>query len=92
MFADGLAPAIIDWPVYYRPPLWASAVVVVDALTWHQAPADLLEVDSPGWQQMLIRALMFRIGTNEGFRRRGRQIHEDAESYRSTVDLVLARS
>jgi uncharacterized protein (TIGR02569 family) len=92
MFAEGLAPAIIDWPVYYRPPLWASAVVVVDALTWHQAPADLLEVDSPGWQQMLIRALMFRIGTNEGFRRRGREIHEDAESYRSTVDLVLARS
>jgi hypothetical protein len=41
---------------------------------------------------MLIRALMFRIGTNEGFRRRGREIHEDAESYRSTVDLVLARS
>jgi uncharacterized protein (TIGR02569 family) len=91
MFAEGLPPAIIDWPLYFRPPLWASAVVVVDALTWHQGPADLLERDSPGWDQLLVRALMFRIGTNEGFRRGGGEVREEADSYRSTVELVLSR-
>ncbi|GAA1564703.1 TIGR02569 family protein [Kribbella hippodromi] len=32
MFADGQPPAIIDWPVYWRPPSWAAAVAVADAL------------------------------------------------------------
>lgn len=37
MFTDGLPPAIIDWPVYWRPPAWAAAVAVADALCWYGA-------------------------------------------------------
>jgi uncharacterized protein (TIGR02569 family) len=93
MFADGLPPAVIDWPLYYRPPSWALAVVVVDALTWHDAPAELLDrcVDADEWDQLLIRALMFRIGTNDGFRRHGRTRYEPIKNYRSVVQLVLSR-
>lgn len=93
MFADGLPPAVIDWPLYYRPPSWALAVVVVDALAWRNGPAQLLDrcADADEWDQMLVRALMFRIGTNEGFRRHGRTLHEPVKNYRSVAQLVLAR-
>jgi uncharacterized protein (TIGR02569 family) len=93
MFADGLAPVVIDWPVYYRPPSWALAVAATDALIWHNAPPHLLEAWSgqAEWDQMLVRALMYRIATNEGGRRRGWPIRESASHYRSVVDLVLAR-
>lgn len=67
MFADGLPPAIIDWPVYWRPPAWAAAVAVADALCWYDAKPDLAERWShlPEWGQMLVRALIYRIATDE---------------------------
>ncbi|NEE01531.1 TIGR02569 family protein [Phytoactinopolyspora halotolerans] len=67
LFAPGLPPAIIDWVVYYRPTTWAAAVAVCDALTWHAAPADLVRRWShlAGWKQMLIRALIYRIATDD---------------------------
>ncbi len=94
LFADPLPPAIIDWPVYYRPAAWASAVAVVDALTWYGAPASLLEHGQaqPDWAQMLIRALIFRIGTQEGRRRHGLPPREYAEQYEPVMRLVLRRS
>ena len=63
LFADGLPPAVIDWPLYWRPAAWASAVVVVDALCWYGAGPDLIARWShrPAWHQMLIRALIFRL-------------------------------
>jgi uncharacterized protein (TIGR02569 family) len=66
LFADGLPPAIIDWPAYWRPPGWASAVAVVDALCWHGVDPGVLDRWSHlrEWRQMLIRALIFRIGTS----------------------------
>lgn len=93
LFAEGLPPAVIDWPVYFRPPSWASAVAVADLLTWYGAPATLLDSGAgvPEWDQMLVRALMYRIATNEGCRRHGLPVRERPEDYRATVDLVLAR-
>ncbi len=65
LFAPGLPPAIIDWSPYWRPPAWAYAVAVVDALCWHGARPELLSRygDLPEWGQMLLRALIFRIAT-----------------------------
>ncbi|MFD3401992.1 TIGR02569 family protein [Kribbella sp. NPDC058693] len=67
MFADGLPPAIIDWPVYWRPPSWASAVAVADALCWYGAEPGLAARWShlPEWGQMLIRALIYRMATDD---------------------------
>jgi uncharacterized protein (TIGR02569 family) len=92
LFADGLAPAVIDWPVYFRSPSWALAVAVIDALTWHDAPADLIEhwAHLDDWSQMLVRALMYRIATNEGVRRKRGLVRESAKAYQHVVDLVLA--
>jgi uncharacterized protein (TIGR02569 family) len=65
LFAAGLPPAIIDWSPYWRPPAWAAAVAVVDALCWHGAAPAVLDrwADLPRWRQMLIRALIYRIAT-----------------------------
>jgi uncharacterized protein (TIGR02569 family) len=93
LFAAGLPPAVIDWPVYYRPALWAQAVAVVDALAWCGAPEEVVERrgDHHDWGQMLIRALIYRIATNEGFRRVGEPVRERLETYRPVVDLVRRR-
>ncbi|MFG1909584.1 hypothetical protein [Kribbella sp. NPDC048928] len=67
MFADGLPPAIIDWPVYWRPPAWAAAVAVADALCWYGAEPGLAArwAELPEWGQMLIRALLYRMTTDD---------------------------
>ncbi|MDI3406978.1 TIGR02569 family protein [Streptomyces cavernicola] len=83
--ADGLPPAIIDWPAYWRPTGWASAVAVVDALCWHGAEPSVLDhwEHVPHWRQLLVRALLFRIATH---------LHLDGDlesAYRPVIDLVL---
>ncbi|MGW6199499.1 TIGR02569 family protein [Kribbella sp. NPDC055110] len=67
MFADGLPPAIIDWPVYWRPPSWAAAVAVADALCWYGAQPELAArwAHLPEWGQMLVRALIYRMTTDD---------------------------
>ncbi|AEG43893.1 TIGR02569 family protein [Isoptericola variabilis] len=62
----GLPPAIIDWPPYWRPPSWAVAVAVVDAMCWHGADETLLDrwTRLDAWPQMLLRALLFRMLTD----------------------------
>lgn len=87
LFAEGLPPAVIDWPAYWRPPAWASAVAVVDAMCWHGAGPEVIARWShlPRWRQMLVRALIYRIATNAGPDR----IEPDAV-YRPVIDEVLA--
>lgn len=67
LFADGLPPAVIDWSVYWRPPSWAAAVAVADALCWYGADPGLAArwAHLPEWGQMLVRALIYRIVTHD---------------------------
>lgn len=67
LFAEGHPPAIIDWAAYWRPAFWASAVVVVDALCWYGAVPELADrwMCLPEWGQMLVRALIYRIVTDD---------------------------
>ena len=93
LFADGMPPAVIDWPVYFRPPSWAMAVAAVDAITWYGAHGSLLDRWSGvlEWDQMLLRALIYRIATHEGRLRRRLSAGASPESYREAVRLVLDR-
>ena len=88
LFAPDASPAIIDWPAYWRPPGWAAAVVVVDALCWHGAPAQVVDRwdHLPAWDQMLIRALIYRIATWPA----ARWVEPPEDAYRPVVDVVLA--
>ncbi|MGO4533816.1 hypothetical protein [Leifsonia sp. 2MCAF36] len=65
LFADGRAPAVIDWAPYWRPRVYADAIVVADAACWHGYALDRLGDDRgvTEWRQLLLRALVFRIAT-----------------------------
>lgn len=65
LFAEGLPPAVIDWPAYWRPAPWASAVAAIDAMVWHEADPAVIErwAHLPEWRQLLIRAAIYRLGT-----------------------------
>jgi uncharacterized protein (TIGR02569 family) len=60
LFADGLAPAVIDLSPYWRPSAYASAIVAVDAVLWHGAALALLSTAAAD-AQLLVRALLFRL-------------------------------
>ncbi|MGH7024145.1 MAG: TIGR02569 family protein [Caulobacteraceae bacterium] len=91
LFADPLAPAVIDFSPYWRPAAFAKAVVVVDALTWRNAEADLVDalaVDPEG-AQMLLRALLRRlIEIDRHWRQRGRDGFSQLPAYERTAALV----
>lgn len=63
LFAADAPPAVIDFSVYWRPPEWAAAVVVIDALAWGDADENLAYrwAELSQWPQMLLRALLFRL-------------------------------
>ncbi|HVF07667.1 MAG TPA: hypothetical protein VNC60_03735 [Actinomycetota bacterium] len=66
LFHDGLAPAVIDLSVYWRPAGFASAVVVGDAICWANAePAPLLAATEhlEEFPQLFVRAVIFRLAT-----------------------------
>jgi uncharacterized protein (TIGR02569 family) len=92
LFADYLPPAVIDLSLYWRPPAFAAAVVLADALVWQGADESLLDsvADVHDIDQMLIRALIFRIvaGVEGGFE--GDHAAIDRH-YRPAVDIACHR-
>lgn len=66
LFAASAPPAVVDITPYWRPPSWAAAVIVVDAISWGGATTDLVEgsADRPDFPQMLRRALLFRLAVS----------------------------
>lgn len=75
LFTGSAAPAVIDFTPYWRPPEWAAAVVVVDALAWGGADPNLVHRWSSHaeWPQVLLRALLFRIAVHALHPRAGEQ-------------------
>lgn len=63
LFAEGLPPAVIDVAPYWRPPAFASAIVVADALVWEGANDSLVGAVAriEDFGQMLARALIYRL-------------------------------
>ena len=74
LVADGLPPAIIDWPPYFRPVGTANAVAVTDAVTFRGASLSLLDEWKTGadWNQLLVRARLYRLGPTGLFASRNR--------------------
>lgn len=96
LLADGLPPAVIDWPPYFRPAEMANAIAVTDAVTFREAPLDLLDQWSAGadWNQLLIRSLIYRLGPTLFFATRNRlrgSLVDHLPRVRPVVDAVLAR-
>jgi hypothetical protein len=62
LVSPALPPAIIDISPYWRPPEYAEAVVVADALCWHGASPALLGLTNVS-VAAVARALLFRLVT-----------------------------
>jgi uncharacterized protein (TIGR02569 family) len=67
-------PFFIDFAIYWRPAAFAEAIVVADALAWHNAPAELATEVSSEARSLLARACLYRLLTS------------DAHASRATVD------
>jgi hypothetical protein len=96
LVADGLPPAVIDWPPYFRPAGTANAVAVTDAVTFRGASLSLLEEWESGadWNQLLVRALLYRLGPTGLFAARNRlmgSLVTHVERVRPVVEEVLSR-
>jgi uncharacterized protein (TIGR02569 family) len=67
LFADPLAPAVIDFAPYWRPVEFAQAIVVADAIAWHHASPDITRFLTPSDdpRSMLARAAIFRLITSD---------------------------
>jgi hypothetical protein len=81
LFHDSLPPAVIDVSPYWRPPGYADAIVVADAVAWHGAGDDLVErLLSRQGEQLLLRAVLFRVAVD----------HREAAAYRRVIALLEA--
>ncbi len=90
LFADRLPPAVIDFSPYWRPPAFASAVVVGDALVWEGAEEDLLHAVAhvEDFDQYLLRALIFRIVTEAVFHPGAPARPDEIDPYLPAVELA----
>jgi hypothetical protein len=87
---------VIDWPPYFRPVGMANAIAATDAVTFRDAPVSLLEEWEAGrdWTQVLIRALLYRLGPTGIFTTRNRltgNLVTHLERVKPVVDAILAR-
>jgi uncharacterized protein (TIGR02569 family) len=92
LFADGMAPAVIDFSPLERPAGWPLAIAAVDALQWQHARPEILGhlAGEPELGQLLARALIFRQIT-EIIRRTGTAgVEEAARTGKPVTDLILA--
>ncbi|MDX3185074.1 aminoglycoside phosphotransferase [Streptomyces sp. ME02-7008A-1] len=98
LFAPDYVPAVIDFSPYWRPPVFAEAIVVADGLLWFDLPSDLVTAagrSHPEWPQMLVRALIFRlVAHSEHAGPAGRAHSGEPDRYARAIEVVrqLARS
>ena len=83
-------PAIIDMSPYWRPPEFATAIVVADALVWEGAGDELIDnaSDTNDLTQYLLRALIYRIVTDRLARPTESPRPHAGDPYRRAVELA----
>jgi hypothetical protein len=81
-------PGIIDFSPYWRPPEYAEGIIIADALSWHEAPATLLEdVDVP--VAAVARGLLFRMLTASRIHpERSPRLADEAHRYGSALHAL----
>ena len=89
LFAAGFPPAVIDFSPYWRPPGFASAIVVGDALVLEGADDSLLSAVAhvPDFPQLLLRALIYRAVVDALFRQDELRPDDD-DCFLSAVELA----
>lgn len=90
LLEPGLPPAVIDWPPYARPVGFALAVAVVDAVRWEGVPLSFVDAwaDLDDWNQLVARALVYRIATAGVGQTTGTSRLSSSEHARASAPLV----
>jgi uncharacterized protein (TIGR02569 family) len=92
LFDNPQPPAIIDFSPYWRPPAYASAIVIADALIWEDADRQVLGAVTHigNFGQHLVRALIFRAVTGWIFSQEepAKSAAQDDTAWASAVDLA----
>ncbi len=90
LFHPHLPPLVIDLSPYWRPPAFASAVVIADALVFEGARSDVVQpmLVDPIFPQYLLRALIFRAVTDHLARLHLRRPDVD-DPYQPAVALAV---
>ena len=93
LFADGMPPAVIDFSPLHRPAGLPLAVVAVDALMWQRARPEALDqlVGQPELDQLLVRAMIYRLITSIVMRAGTPGIDTAGRAGQPVTDLILAR-
>ena len=92
LFADGMPPAILDLSLYWRPVGYSAALVIGDAIAWEGARQPIVShiEHFSEWQQLLLRAVIFRIVVSHLARRAMPSRKDLSEHYRPVVDLAVS--
>ncbi len=66
LFDGDSEPAVIDFRPYWRPVDYVNAIVVVDAISWHDGSTDLIDamLARKEGAQLLVRAALFRVAVD----------------------------
>ena len=93
LFSDGQPPAFIDFSPLLRPAALPLAVVAVDALQWQRARPEALDylADEPEFDQLLARALIYRLVTDVILRAGTPGVELAARAGQPVTEMVLAR-
>jgi uncharacterized protein (TIGR02569 family) len=92
LFANGMPPAILDLSLYWRPVGYSAALVIGDAIAWEGAGRPIVShiEHFSEWQQLLLRAVIFRIVVSHLARRAMPSRKDLSEHYRPIVDLAVS--
>jgi uncharacterized protein (TIGR02569 family) len=93
LFSDREPPAFIDFSPLCRPAALPLAVVAVDALQWQQARPEALDylADEPEFDQLLARALIYRLVTDVILRAGTPGVELAGRAAEPVTELVLSR-
>ncbi len=92
LFAADQPPCVIDFSPYWRPAAFATAVIVVDALTWGGADASILDLvpQIPHIHQLLLRAELRRLLEVELHDQASDRLRPgEVAAHLPTIDLLL---
>jgi len=88
LFAEDAAPAIIDIAPYQRPAEFSIAMLLADGIAWSGAPVELLreELKAPGFDQLIVRAILFRLYVASMIQRNSESLHRRLAAYSTVID------
>ena len=90
IFAPGMAPAVLDISPYWRPAEYAEGIVLADALCWHAAPADVVELSGVS-VGAVARGVVFRMATTTERLASGHDaadLHDEARRYARAATAI----